>query len=140
MVQVAASEHASKRWTSADADPAGTGDITSQPTASHDTLHASGGVAASPRLLPCPAVPNISSNDGNFSGGKSWALTGGVGALGLLTAAWLLQSGEQGIVLLGRSGRAVIPASLHSADGLVTIQRSLEIFQEIMLQIEHERR
>ena len=137
MVRVAASEHASLRWATADFEVSGISDITSQPTKSHDTVHTSGGAAAIPRLLPCLAVPKVPSIGGQFSGGKRWALTGGVGALGLLTAAWLLQNGEREIALLGRSGRAVIPALLHSADGLITIQRSLETFQEMMLQMEH---
>lgn len=35
----------------------------------------------------------------------SWVVSGGLGALGALTAAWLAGQGQRHLVLLGRSGR-----------------------------------
>ena len=35
----------------------------------------------------------------------AWVVTGGLGALGALTADWLVGQGQRHLVLLGRSGR-----------------------------------
>lgn len=48
--------------------------------------------------LPPPAEVAASS-------GGSWAISGGLGALGVLTAGWLSGQGQRHLVLLGRSGR-----------------------------------
>jgi hypothetical protein len=37
--------------------------------------------------------------------GVSWVVSGGLGALGALTADWLVGQGQKHLVLLGRSGR-----------------------------------
>jgi hypothetical protein len=37
--------------------------------------------------------------------GGSWVVSGGLGALGALTADWLVGQGQKHLVLLGRSGR-----------------------------------
>ena len=39
------------------------------------------------------------------SSGGSWVVSGGLGALGALTAAWLAGHGQRHLLLLGRSGR-----------------------------------
>ena len=44
----------------------------------------------------------------------AWAITGGLGALGLITAEWLAGQGVHHLHLLGRSGRWVAE---HSASG-----------------------
>ena len=44
----------------------------------------------------------------------AWAITGGLGALGLITAEWLAGQGAQHLHLLGRSGRL---AAEHSTSG-----------------------
>ena len=36
---------------------------------------------------------------------QSWAICGGLGALGIVTAKWLVQQGARQVHLLGRSGR-----------------------------------
>ena len=41
----------------------------------------------------------------------AWLVTGGLGALGLLTGRWLLEQSAQRIVLLGRTGRSVMLSS-----------------------------
>jgi short-subunit dehydrogenase len=41
----------------------------------------------------------------------SWVISGGLGALGALTAAWLVSHGQRHVVLLGRSGRAADSAA-----------------------------
>ena len=36
---------------------------------------------------------------------RAWAICGGLGALGVITAKWLVQQGVRQVHLLGRSGR-----------------------------------
>uniref|UniRef100_A0A0K6S8I5 Carrier domain-containing protein n=1 Tax=Chromera velia CCMP2878 TaxID=1169474 RepID=A0A0K6S8I5_9ALVE len=45
---------------------------------------------------------------------KSCIVTGGLGALGLLVAAWLVEEGADRLVLVSRSGRPAPPPSPHS--------------------------
>ena len=48
--------------------------------------------------LPPAAGPTVATSG-------SWAITGGLGALGSLAAGWLASHGHRYLVLLGRSGR-----------------------------------
>ena len=52
--------------------------------------------------LPGPAAREAS---------EAWAITGGLGALGLITAEWLAGQGARHIHLLGRSGRWMADSS-----------------------------
>jgi NADPH:quinone reductase-like Zn-dependent oxidoreductase len=54
-----------------------------------------------------PDLPGI----GAAAAGGTVAVTGGLGALGLLTASWLASQGASRVILLGRSGRT--PSSPH---------------------------
>ena len=57
-------------------------------------------VVAAPAELPQSAAKKD-------SGHSAWVVTGGLGALGLLTGQWLVEQGALRVVLLGRSGRRV---------------------------------
>lgn len=48
-------------------------------------------------------IPPPASNDQQTEG--CWAVSGGLGALGVLTAEWLAGQGHKQLLLLGRSGR-----------------------------------
>ena len=64
-----------------------------------------------PRLLPARETP-VSTSSAACTQQQHWAVTGGTGALGLLTATWLLsQQGRTGVLLLGRSGRLAADAA-----------------------------
>ena len=58
-------------------------------------------VAAAPDELP--QEPGGAKGPARQQG--AWIVTGGLGALGLLTGQWLLEQGALRTVLLGRSGR-----------------------------------
>ncbi len=59
-------------------------------------------VVTVPATLPGPAAQEAPG---------AWAVTGGLGALGLITAEWLAGQGARHIHLLGRSGRWVADSS-----------------------------
>lgn len=73
----------------------------------------SAGTMLLPRLLPAASSSNETSSGGGIGlllhpQPASWrraAITGGLGGLGLLAAAWLAWQGAQQVLLLGRSGR-----------------------------------
>ena len=75
----------------------------------------SGGVRYSTRLLSSgrdyhqQAVSTGCSHQMASGGPRSWLITGGVGALGLLTASWLQsQNPAASLMLCSRSGRAAV--------------------------------
>lgn len=59
---------------------------------------------------------------GAFGSGLSCTVTGGLGGLGLLTAAWSLLSGAGGTVLLGRSTHpAAVEAARQAVGGGISV-------------------
>ena len=46
-----------------------------------------------------------SAEDSSVSNKGAWIITGGLGALGVITAKWLAGQGKKTLHLLGRSGR-----------------------------------
>ena len=51
---------------------------------------------------------------------EAWAITGGLGALGVITAEWLAGQGARHIHLLGRSGRWTEPTGEYFHGGPYT--------------------
>ena len=87
-----------------------------------------GAAVYAPVLLPTSAA----AGSGAHAGGPTAAaapgsvlITGGLGGLGMLSAAWLLrQRGDARLVLLGRSGRSSGDAATLTAGGWVSMARA----------------
>ena len=62
-----------------------------------------------------------------LNGKLSYVITGGTGGLGLLFASWMVHSGTQNVILLGRSGRLAKAADLQflaCSDAQIVVLRS----------------
>jgi myxalamid-type polyketide synthase MxaE and MxaD len=70
---------------------------------SEDRVAFRSGVRVVPRLVQqsVPASPTFRP------AGGSWLITGGLGAVGMVTAAWLVRQGGRHLVLLGRTGAQI---------------------------------
>ncbi|HET9627240.1 MAG TPA: SDR family NAD(P)-dependent oxidoreductase, partial [Kofleriaceae bacterium] len=80
---------------------------------SENQLALRGGARHVPRLVPTrlAACPRSGVASDELPADATYVITGGLGALGLLFAAWLVSRGARAIVLLGRRAPAPIVAS-----------------------------
>lgn len=64
----------------------------------------------------------------------TYVITGGSGGLGLLFASWMVQSGAQCVILLGRSGRVAAAADLlplaHSSAQVIVLRSDVSRGEE----------
>ncbi|KAK9834736.1 hypothetical protein WJX74_008822 [Apatococcus lobatus] len=106
MIKVAAAEKPGHAWRICAADPLNAAAMALQPldTASlYDAAFSTAGSIQQPFLRECTAQPGI----GKPGYSNSWAITGGLGALGLVMAHWACQQAPAAsISLLSRSGHA----------------------------------
>ena len=128
LLRVAASEAPDRGFSMVQTSPL---QVTAGTTAASDAhgIALSAGAVLLPRLLPASLTASSSAGavgHGSMAGSAvhlesqpaNWrqvAISGGLGGLGLLAAAWLAWQGAQQIVLLGRTGRSV--------DGTVRLYR-----------------
>jgi hypothetical protein len=88
-----------------------------------------GGVEVVPRLLPTAASTNATKAASLTPIAKTWAISGGNGALGQLSSDWLSKNGTSHQVLLCRSGRFKLgdsaPEGLFdsTSQGMITVQQ-----------------
>lgn len=56
-------------------------------------------------VLSAPAALPAAADEKHRAGKGAWIVTGGLGALGVLTGEWMVGNGAKRVMLLGRSGR-----------------------------------
>ena len=88
------------------------------------------GVAARGGALHPPLLaysePEQAAPEAELTNDGTWAITGGLGGLGLLAASWLARGGTQALVLLSRSGVAASAAdgaAITASPALVAIAK-----------------
>ena len=93
-------------------------------TGAWPATRADAGLCHAPRLMPYSG--DLSGSRGSTGTRslrtlQSVAITGGTGALGLLTAHWMTQQGANHVSLLSRTGRGSIPATLFDSPSVIQI-------------------
>jgi hypothetical protein len=99
---------------------------------------ARGGTLHRPLLMYAAAGTDSSSPAGHqatapVDGSSTYAITGGLGGLGMLTANWLAGSGARSLVLLSRSGQAASAgdvAAILNSPALVVVSKCDVSFSE----------